>query len=50
VEEVGFVGMEVVEILVRRYKTNPERLRPDDMMVAHTGFLLFGRKVRRGCG
>ena len=50
VEEVGFVGVEVVEILVRRYKTNPERLRPDDMMVAHTGFLLFGRKVRRGCG
>lgn len=41
----GFLVTELVEILLRRYKTNPERLRPDDLMNAHTGYLLFARKV-----
>ena len=41
----GFAHPEVCEILLRRYKTNPERLRPEDRMVAHTGFLIFARKV-----
>lgn len=36
--------LEVQEILVRNYKTVPERLRPVDRMVAHTGYLIFGRK------
>ena len=40
----GFVHAEVCEILMRRYKANPERLRPEDRMVAHTGFLVFARK------
>ena len=43
--EFPFVGLEVQEILQRFYKTNPERLRPEDRMVAHTGYLLFARKV-----
>ncbi len=34
---------EVAEILLRHYKGNPERLRPDDRMVGHTGYLLFSR-------
>ncbi len=38
---------EVVEILIRRYKPNPSRLRPEDRMVAHTGYLLFARKVKK---
>ncbi len=46
IEKSGFVGAEVVEILLRRFKPNPERLRPDDMMIAHTGFLLFARKAK----
>ncbi len=50
IENVGFTGVEVVEILIRRYKTNPERLRPDDIMIAHTGFLLFAKKVGYGKG
>ncbi len=41
----GFVVSELVEILLRKYKTNPDRLRPDDLMNAHTGYLLFARKV-----
>ena len=44
-EKYPFVDIEVVEILLRKYKTNPERLRPEDRMVAHTGFLIFAKKV-----
>jgi len=41
----GFKDIEVIEILLRRYKTVAERLRPEDRMVAHTGYLIFARKV-----
>jgi tRNA (adenine57-N1/adenine58-N1)-methyltransferase len=41
----GFVDLEVSEILVRHYKTVPARLRPEDRMVAHTGYLVFARPV-----
>jgi tRNA (adenine57-N1/adenine58-N1)-methyltransferase catalytic subunit len=40
-----FGDVEVLEILLRKYKTVADRLRPDDRMVAHTGYLIFGRKV-----
>ena len=43
--EVPFTDIEVLEILLRRYKTVAERLRPFDRMVAHTGYLIFARKV-----
>jgi tRNA (adenine57-N1/adenine58-N1)-methyltransferase len=39
--------IEVEELLMRAYKTVPERLRPTDRMVAHTGYLLFARKIER---
>jgi len=41
----GFGDIEVLELLLRRYKTIPERVRPEDRMVAHTGFLIFARKL-----
>ena len=41
----GFEFVEVCEVLLRYYKPVPERLRPTDRMVAHTGFLIFGRPV-----
>lgn len=41
----GFGDVEVVEILFRRYKTVAARLRPEDRMVGHTGYLLFARKI-----
>ena len=44
-ERRGFVDLEVSEILIRRYKTVPARLRPEDRMVAHTGYLVFARPV-----
>jgi tRNA (adenine57-N1/adenine58-N1)-methyltransferase len=40
-----FAFIEVCEILVRYYKPEPTRLRPTDRMVAHTGFLVFGRRI-----
>ncbi len=42
-EDACFEDMEVMEILVRHWKPVPDRLRPDDRMVAHTGFLVFAR-------
>ena len=41
-----FAFVEVCELLLRFYKPDWERLRPTDRMVAHTGFLVFGRSVR----
>jgi len=40
-----FAFIEVCEVLVRYYKPEPARLRPTDRMVAHTGFLIFARKI-----
>lgn len=42
-ELAPFADVEVVEILVRRWKPVPDRMRPEDRMVAHTGFLVFAR-------
>ena len=42
-----FGHIEVEEVLVRPYKAVPTRLRPVDRMIAHTGYLVFGRKVQR---
>ena len=40
-----FAFIEVCEILLRYYKPVPARLRPDDRLVAHTGFLVFARPI-----
>jgi len=40
-----FVDLEVSEILLRHYKTVAARLRPEDRMVAHTGYLVFARPL-----
>mgnify|MGYP005838738211 CR=1 FL=1 len=44
-ERRPFSSVEVMEILERKYKPVPARLRPQDVMVGHTGFLVFARKV-----
>ncbi len=41
----GFAFIEVCEILLRYFKAEPSRIRPTDRMVAHTGFLIFARKI-----
>jgi len=42
-ETSDFYDPDVLEIMLRRWKPVAERLRPDDRMVAHTGFLVFAR-------
>lgn len=44
-KQSGFAFVEVCELFLRYYKTNPSRLRPTDRMVAHTGYLVFARKI-----
>ncbi len=46
----SFAFVEVCEIILRYYKPVPERLRPTDRMVAHTGFLIFSRPVQYDTG
>ena len=41
----GFASLEVEELVLRPYKPVPARLRPMDRMVAHTGYLVFARKI-----
>lgn len=40
--------VEVEELLLRKYKLTETRIRPDDEMVGHTGYLVFARAVNRG--
>jgi tRNA (adenine57-N1/adenine58-N1)-methyltransferase len=40
-----FAFVEMCELLLRFYKPEPTRMRPTDRMVAHTGFLIFGRRI-----
>lgn len=39
------IDIQVWETMIRNYKINPERLRPEDKMVGHTTFMIFGTKV-----
>jgi tRNA A58 N-methylase Trm61 len=39
----GFLGVEVKELLLRPYRATADRLRPEDRMVAHTGYLVLAR-------
>lgn len=43
-ERGPFAAIEVCEILLRRWKPVADRLRPEDRMTAHTGFLIFCRQ------
>ena len=40
-----FGDIVVEEVLIRNYKPVPARLRPEDRMIAHTGYLIFARKI-----
>lgn len=44
--EHDFGMLDVCEIMLRFYKVVPERVRPVDRMVAHTGYLIFGRRIQ----
>ncbi len=40
-----FSMIEVEELILRPFKAVPARLRPQDRIIAHTGFLVFARKL-----
>ncbi len=44
-ERIRLSNLEVSEILLRKYKTNSARLRPDDIMVGHTVYIITGRNL-----
>lgn len=44
-EKSNFGAIDVVEIMLRFYKPVAARLRPTDRMVAHTGYLVFARRM-----
>ena len=44
-QQNSFGMTEVVEVLLRNYKTVAARFRPSDRMVAHTGYLVFSRAL-----
>ncbi|MGM0451922.1 MAG: tRNA (adenine-N1)-methyltransferase [Thermodesulfobacteriota bacterium] len=46
IRSYSFLITEVSEIMLRTYKTNASRLRPQDRMVGHTGYLLFARALQ----
>ena len=46
--QADFAFVEVCETLLRFYQAEPNRLRPTDRMVAHTGYLIFARKIEPG--
>jgi len=41
----SFAFIEVCELLLRFYQPEASKLRPTDRMVAHTGFLVFARRI-----
>ena len=47
-QALGTVRLEVTEIFIRDMKINPERFRPEDKMVGHTAYLVFGTRVLEG--
>lgn len=44
-EKHSFADIAVEELLLRSYKPVPDRLRPEDNMAGHTGYLLFARSI-----
>ncbi len=44
-EPASFGFVEVEELILRPYKAVPDRLRPFDRIVAHTGYLIFARAL-----
>jgi len=43
-----FADVSVEELLLRPYKPTPDRFRPDDNLIGHTGFLVFARCIDPG--
>ena len=44
-ENHHFADVAVEELILRAYKPTPDRFRPEDNIVGHTGFLVFARAI-----
>jgi len=44
-KENGFVGIETVECLLRRIRTERGKTRPETLMTGHTGYIISARKA-----
>ncbi len=44
-ETNSFADIQIVEIMLRHYKVNSRRIRPEDRMIGHTGYLVFASSV-----
>lgn len=44
-KEQHYADVQVIEVMHRYWKVDPERLRPEDMMIGHTGYLIFAARV-----
>jgi tRNA (adenine57-N1/adenine58-N1)-methyltransferase len=49
-EDHRFTMIDVCETILRFYKVVPQRFRPQDRMVAHTGYLIFARSLLESSG
>lgn len=47
-ERAPFAMIQVEELILRPYRPVPARLRPNDRIIGHTGFLIFARKLLEG--
>jgi len=46
IKNIGFIDINVIEILKRKWVVDEKRARPVDIMRAHTGFIMFARKYK----
>ena len=44
-EHSACVDIRIEELLLRQYKPVPDRLRPEDRMIAHTGFIVSAKII-----
>lgn len=45
-ETLSVSSIDICEVFIRKYRVNAERLRPQDVMVGHTAYLITGRKIK----
>lgn len=48
VEHRGFTDIRCYELILREIKLSKESIRPANLMIGHTGYIVFARKVIRG--
>ncbi|MEM4512959.1 MAG: tRNA (adenine-N1)-methyltransferase [Ignisphaera sp.] len=50
IDHGGFIDIRCYEVLVREIKLSRESIRPANLMVGHTGYIMFARKIVKEIG